>query len=50
MFSRKDRILHQELNKIRFAFFDFSTIFNDISKVQLKPYFNFYRGTLGNFA
>jgi hypothetical protein len=37
MLSRKGRFLHQEPNKIGFAFFLFSTIFNDFSKVQLKP-------------
>jgi hypothetical protein len=34
MFSRKYRFLYQEPNKIGFVFYDFSTIFNDVSKVQ----------------
>jgi hypothetical protein len=34
MFPRKDRFLYQEPNKIGFAFFWFSTIFNNFSKVQ----------------
>jgi hypothetical protein len=33
MFSRKDRFLHHEPNKIWFVFFDFSTIFKEFSKL-----------------
>jgi hypothetical protein len=44
MFSRKDRFLHPEPNKIGFAFFDFSTIFNEFSKMLQKTLKHFYRG------
>jgi hypothetical protein len=50
MLSRKDMFLQQEPNKIGFAFFYFSTIFNDFSKFQLKTLKYIYRGTLGNFS
>jgi hypothetical protein len=33
MLCRKGRFLHQETNKIGFAFYDFSTIFNEFSKL-----------------
>jgi hypothetical protein len=49
MLSRKDMFLHQEPNKIRFYFYDFSTIFNGILKLQLKILNQLYRGTLDIF-
>jgi hypothetical protein len=38
MLYKSCRGIHPETNKIVFAFYDFSMIFYEFSKIQLKPY------------
>jgi hypothetical protein len=46
MLSRKVGFFTRKPTKMDLHFYDFSTIFNDFSKVQLKTLKHIYRGTL----
>jgi hypothetical protein len=50
IFSRKDRFLHQEPNKLDLHFSDFSTIFNDFSKLLQETLNTFTEGPSETFT